>query len=547
MRESSPDVLLRVESLNAAYQAEGGHHRVVRDWSMSLAGGEIVGILGESGAGKTTSALAILGLLTRGALVTGSVCFQGIELIGASEGTLQKIRGAQISLIQQEPLLSLNPVLRVVDQVAEVLRAHLPMPALERKKRARAALQQVGLEGEAVQNAYPHQLSGGQRQRVLIAQAVVCGPSLVIADEPTGALDAVSTLEILQLLRNLVRELHASLILITHDPRLVATIADRVLIVYAGSIVETGPAREVLSSPLHPYTQALLRCRRSRLQAPGVLHERRTSMATSDAPLLSVRRLAKIFYRRGKLAAGPTTVRALLDVDLELRAGRTLAVVGPSGAGKSTLARCIAGLEQPDTGEVLLDGQRATRDAIRRRIQVIFQDPGSSLNPRFTVEEAMAEPLMIRTKKRPARLEIQERLRQIGLPGPVASRLTSQLSGGQKARLALARALAALDDRGQACVLILDESLSSLDLLAQDQMIKLLLDLQQQRALSYILIAHDLSLVAHLADQMLVLRDGRAVESGAPQALFESPIDADWRELVAATRALETGQACIDV
>ena len=548
MRESNPDALLRVQNLNAAYAAGSGHLRVVRDWSWSLARGEVGGILGESGAGKTTSALAILGLLPRGAVVSGSAWFQGVELIGATESRLQKIRGAQISLIQQEPLLSLNPVIRGIDQVKEVLRAHGGAAAAERKQRARSALQRAGLIDESLHHAYPHQLSGGQRQRVAIAQAIVCGPSLVIADEPTGALDAVSTLEILQLLRNLVHELNASLILITHDPRLIAAIANRVLVVCAGSIVESGPAREVLARPLHPYTQALLRCLRGPLHAPGVLHgASRTSMAASDTPLLSVRRLAKIFYRRGKLTAGRTTVRALLDVDLELRAGRTLAVVGPSGAGKSTLARCIAGLEQPDTGEVLLDGQRETRDAIHRRIQVIFQDPGASLNPRFTVEEAMAEPLVIRTRTRPSQSWTQERLRQIGLPDGVASRLTSQLSGGQKARLALARALAALDDRGQPSVLILDESLSGLDLLAQDQMINLLLDLQRQRALSYILIAHDLSLAARLADQMLVLREGRVVESGAPSALFESPMDAEWRQLVAATRALETGQACIDV
>jgi peptide/nickel transport system ATP-binding protein len=265
MSESTPDATLRVERLNAAYPAKSGHLRVVQDWSISLARGEVVGILGESGSGKTTTALAILGLLPPGAVVTGSIRFQGVELIGATESRLQKIRGAQISLIQQEPQLSLNPVLRVVDQVAEVLRAHLPIPSAERMKRARAVLQQVGLEDEALQNAYPHQLSGGQRQRVLIAQAVICGPSLVIADEPTGALDAVSTLELLRLLHDLVRRLKASLILITHDPRLVAAIADRVLVIYAGGIVEAGPAADVLRAPMHPYTQGLLRCLRDAL------------------------------------------------------------------------------------------------------------------------------------------------------------------------------------------------------------------------------------------------------------------------------------------
>lgn len=275
-------------------------------------------------------------------------------------------------------------------------------------------------------------------------------------------------------------------------------------------------------------------------------------MATPAMPLLSVRRLAKIFYRRGMLTGYGAAVQALLDVDLDLQAGRTLAVVGPSGAGKSTLARCIAGLERPDDGEVLLDGRPATRETIHRRIQVIFQDPGASLNPRFTVAEAIAEPLMIRakmiirTKTRPTQSGIVERLRQIGLPDGAASRLTSQLSGGQRARLALARALAALDDPGQPSVLILDESLSSLDLSVQAQMINLLLDLQQQRALSYILIAHDLSLAAHLADQVLVLWEGRAVERGTPHALFQNPMHPGWRQLVSATMAFDTGQACSD-
>lgn len=254
--------LLQIDSLTVSFRIEGGHTPAVRNLSLSIQRGEIVGLLGESGCGKTTTALAILGLQARDAFVRGSVRFQNKELAGAAEETLDEIRGAQISLILQEPSLSLNPVLRVVDQVEEVLRAHRRLSRSERRRLARAALVQTGLDTDRLQESYPHQLSGGQRQRVLIAQAIVCGPSLMIADEPTGLLDTISALEILGLLRDLVRRLNASLLLITHDSRLLAAIADRILIMYAGSIVESGLASDILSAPLHPYTRGLLSCLR---------------------------------------------------------------------------------------------------------------------------------------------------------------------------------------------------------------------------------------------------------------------------------------------
>ena len=530
MSEPTSNALLSVHGLNAAYRIGDRYLPAVRDWSLSLGRGEVAGILGESGTGKTTVALALLGLLPRDALVTGSACFEGRELIGASESELRKIRGARISLIQQEPLLSLNPVIRVVDQVAEVLRAHVPMRRAELEDRSRAALLQAGLDGEALQNAYPHQLSGGQRQRVLIAQAIVCKPSLIIADEPTGALDAASALEVFRLLQNLVRELNASLILITHDPRLLAAIADTVLVMQAGTIVEAGPAREVLRSPHHPYTQSLLRPWRD----PAI-----PRAEAGTAPLLLARGLTKTFRRRHRLLARHLEVPALRGVDLDLRAGRTLAIVGPSGAGKSTLARALAGLDPADAGELLLDGHTPNPETIHRRIQMIFQDPGASLNPRFTVAEALSEPLAIRGQSEAARRSVADRLRQVGLPEDAAPRFTSQLSGGQKARLALARALAALDDQTQPCILILDESLASLDLSVQAQIVHLLKELQKQRSLAYILIAHDLTLVAHLADEVAVLSEGRIVERGAQRELFEHANHPHFRALLAATLALE--------
>lgn len=526
MLPSPPEALLSVDRLCVAYPLEHGNALVVRNWTASILRGQVVGILGASGCGKTTAALALLGLLSPSARVSGSVRFQGVELIGASEAVLRKIRGAQISLIPQEPLLSLNPVIRVVNQVAEVLRAHRQIGAAECKDRAKSALAQAGLTAQDLQQAYPHQLSGGQRQRVLIAQALVCGPSLVVADEPTSALDAVSALEIVRVLRSLVRTAAASLILIAHDPRLLKAIADRVLVMHDGSIVEEGPVREVLRSPRHPYTQRLLRSLRDAAERPA---------KTSAAPLLSVQGLTKTFQRRGRLTASGREVRALAGVDLELRAGQTLAVVGPSGAGKSTLARAIARLDPPDSGDVLLEGRRPSQETIHRRIQMIFQDPGASLNPRFSVAEALAEPLAIQRKQS----DLAAMLRQVGLPESALSRRTSQLSGGQKARLALARALTALDDRGSPCILILDESLASLDLYVKAQLIQLLSDLQKQRSLAYILIAHDLSVAAHMADEVIVLSEGRIVERGAPRNLLQSTRHPHFQALAAATLALE--------
>ena len=505
MSESTPGPLLHIQSLSAAYRVEGGYLPAVRNWNLLLGRGEVLGLLGESGCGKTTAALALMGLLPASAQVSGSVRFQGMELIGAGEAELEKIRGAQISFIPQEPLLSLNPVIRVVDQVAEVLRAHRRLSAAEYQDRARIALEHAGLKARDLQQAYPHQLSGGQRQRVLIAQAIVCGPALVIADEPTSALDPVSTREIVTLLLSLVRGLNASLVLITHDPRILSATADRVIVMHDGTIVEAGPAQEVLRSV------------RSPIRGLPVPADKPTDAGA--AAVLGTRGVTKSYHRRSKLTARHEEVPAVRGVDLELQAGRTLAVVGPSGAGKSTLARLMAGLEKPDAGEILVDGRELGSRALHRRIQMIFQDPGASLNPRFTVAEALAEPLAVQGR----RSNLAAMLQRVGLPENALSRRTSQLSGGQKARLAVARALAALSDRESPCVLILDESLASLDLSVKAQMIQLLMDLQRQRSLAYVLIAHDLSVAIHMADEVAVVSDGRIVERGSPRELQSLP------------------------
>ena len=474
--------MLSVDGLSVSYRAG---EPVARQLSFDIGAGEVVGLLGESGCGKTTTALAILNLLPAGAHLEGSVRFRGIELVSATEGVLRKIRGAQISFIPQEPLLSLNPVIRVIDQVGEVVRAHTNLGRRESRGRARAALLEVGLEPESLHAAYPHQLSGGQRQRVLIAQAIVCHPALLIADEPTGSLDGESAREILRLLRGFVDRREMSMLLITHDPEVLEAIADRAMVMQNGQIVQSGKVGDVLQAPRPAYRQRAERAEQEQ-RAPA---------------LLTIRGLRKTYQRRGLLFRERSEVQALRGIDLELDEREILAITGASGSGKSTLARCIAGLEKPSSGEI--------KPAAPGQVQLIFQDPGASLNPRFTVAEALKEPAIIRGSAK--QVNVPERLEQVGLPQTAAGRLTAQLSGGEKARLALARALAALGEGDEPGILILDESLGSLDLSTRTQIIQLLLDLRARRSLAYIVITHDRKLAAQLADEVAVMSGGEMV------------------------------------
>src|SRR3954452_9263924 len=418
-----PPPLLHVQDLTVRFRASP--RCVLNNVSFSLEPGESMGLLGESGAGKSTLAHALIGLrsveLER---VNGSVRFRGIEITGASERELQQIRGAQISLIGQEPELSLNPVMSVGEQVGEVIRAHSGLARRVRHERARSVLAAVGLPSQQMYSAYPHQLSGGQRQRVVIAQALACNPALLIADEPTSALDNLVQSEILALLRDLRERLHLALVFITHSPALLAGLTDRVAVMQAGKLVEDGTFEQIVYHPQHPFTKKLIEANR-KLQASSSSAPR-----TEPTPLLRVHSLSKSYFRGRWSSSTEAPISALRAVDLKIDAGETLALVGKSGSGKSTLARCLARLEEPDSGEILFQGRDLVKMSpkdlmpLRRRIQLIFQHSATAMNPLFSAAEVVEEPLLIAGKasKHERRQLALAMIERVGIPSEWAPR-----------------------------------------------------------------------------------------------------------------------------
>lgn len=584
--------LLQVEDLTVGYRSTGRRTLAALEGvTCDIGEGEAVGLLGESGCGKTTLGLALLGLLPpAGNIIRGSAVFGGRNLLTLGERELREVRGAGISMVHQEPGAALNPVLRVGEQVSEVLRAHRRLNRESTREETAALFAHVGLAKETgIEAAYPHQLSGGQQQRVAIAQAIACRPALVIADEPTTALDAVTQLEILNLLRHLREELHVALLLISHDPRVLTRAVDRILVMREGRIVEQVSTREGPQQSHHAYTGELLNVTilaqrhngRKPRTAPNTevldsvklratvhlsetyhSHPNRSTEAANgrstehevvstshfapvrtDCPakseaLLSVANLHKGYVQGRRFSRSRQQIAALRGVGLELRVGSTLALIGASGSGKSTLARCLACLERPDSGEIRFGGidlAKLSRHELipyRRQLQLIFQDPGSSLNPRFTAVEIVSEPLLTihpgRRKESAARAVAMMEL--VGLPVDWGQRLPHQLSAGQRRRLAIARALV-LEPR----LLILDEALAGLDLPIQAQIVDLLAELQAKLSLAYLYISHDLSLVTQLANQVAVLHQGKIVEAGATPELLVKPQSPQAISLVRAT------------
>ncbi|HIF78777.1 MAG TPA: ABC transporter ATP-binding protein, partial [Sulfitobacter sp.] len=472
--------LLSIRDLSIALPVGADRLYAAKDINFDLAPGEILCIVGESGSGKSMSANAVMGLLPQGVVPDkGSITFDGQSILGLSEKEMLKLRGSRISMIFQEPLSALNPLMRVGAQIAEVFEAHGALNGSERRARALKLLEEVGIpDPQAAIRAYPFQLSGGQRQRVMIAMALALEPDILIADEPTTALDVTTQAQILTLIEDLRRKRGMAVIFITHDFGVVADIADRVIVMKKGEIVEAGPAQEVLLKPQHPYTRALIDAipRLTQTDAPEQVER---------APLLKVEGLQKTFSTgSGTLFGKRRVVKAVQDVSFELYAGETIGIVGESGSGKSTVGRCLVRLLDPDGGRVLMDDVGAELRAQRRKLQMIFQDPFSSLNPRARVSRILTEGLIAYgTPDKDAKAKARELLELVGLDESAMKRFPHEFSGGQRQRIGIARALAL-----EPSIIIADEAVSALDVSIQAQVLDLLAELKTRLHLSMLFI-----------------------------------------------------------
>ncbi len=523
------DVVLEVDELSVEF---GASTRVVDTVSFDLCSGETLAIVGESGSGKSVTALSILQLLNPAQVQypTGSIRYHGEELIGAPHSRLRDIRGDRIGMIFQEPMTSLNPLHTLEKQINEVLFVHKKLDKKRARERTLELLSLVGLDKVAERlGAYPHELSGGQRQRVMIAMALANEPDVLIADEPTTALDVTVQAQILSLLADLQRRLGLAILLITHDLMVVENVADRVVVMRAGQVCETGDTRSVFEHPQHAYTRELLAAEPAGNANP----------VNEDAsPVLQAKDLRVWFPVKGGLMRRTVDhVKAVDGIDVMLRPGETLGVVGESGSGKSTLALALLRL-LPSSGEISFDGRRIDEldvramKSIRRDLQVVFQDPFGSLSPRRTVGDTIAEGLAAHGLESNAGRRDQrviEVLDQVGLPADARYRYPHEFSGGQRQRIALARALI-LEPK----VIVLDEPTSALDRAVQVQLIELLRELQQRHDLAYLFISHDLKVVRALANRVIVMKEGVAVEIDDARAVFEQPAHPYTRALVEA-------------
>lgn len=525
--------LLSVRDLQVEFSHQNGSVRAVEQVNFDLWQGETLAIVGESGSGKSTTAHAIINLLPGSGKITGgSVVFDGEELVGASENSMQSIRGRKIGFVPQDPMNNLNPVWSVGFQVEEAIRAN---SGLTDKKAIRTeairALENAGLADAAVRlKQYPHQFSGGMRQRVLIGIGLSAGPKLLIADEPTSALDVTVQRTILDHLGELTKASGTSVIFITHDLGLAADRAEKIVVMYRGRVVEAGPSVEVLTNPQHPYTKKLVAARqvKTRVSRPG------------SEVAIKVENLSKVYQIKGS-GFKSTPFTAVNQVSFEVRRGTTLALVGESGSGKSTVAKMLLGLEKPSSGSIEIQGQKSAEldrrqlFALRRQMQPVFQDPYGSLDPLMNIANTIAEPLVTHKignrKEREAR--VRELLEQVSLPWSVSTRYPNELSGGQRQRVAIARALALKPE-----IVVLDEAVSALDVLVQAQILDLLANLQSELGLTYLFITHDLAVVRAIADQVAVMNKGQIVEFGDTATIFKQPSQEYTRNLLAAIPGL---------
>ena len=567
--------LLKINNLKTYFHTRAGTNRAVDDISFSINKGEIVGVVGESGSGKSVTCHTVLGLLPQppAKVEGGSVTFDSKELLNLPHSLLRKIRGKRISMIFQDPMSCLNPYLKILDQVAEPILIHENVSRKKAEARAIEMMKKVGIrDADSRANSYPHEFSGGMRQRVMIAMALVTKPDLLLADEPTTALDVTVQARILKILRDLKNDLGVAVLFVTHDLGVVADIADRVVVMYRGKIVEQGNTRDIFEKPSHPYVKGLLACRptletqyqvlptvddflKTEIGQDGsiILSEcqdakerlaelkrdtRRTNPDNENGDVLLQVKKLKVHFQSGGNFLGdpPKIVKAVDGVDFQIQRGRTLGLVGESGCGKTTLGRAILKLQKTKLGSVLYDGnelitltQKEMLD-FRKRMQIIFQDPYASLNPRQTIEQTLVEPLLVHgigSNHSERKDRIVSLLEEVGLGAEFLLRYPHEFSGGQRQRISVARALAVEPE-----FIVCDECVSAMDVSVQAQVLNLLRELQQKRNLTYLFISHDLSVVKFMSDDMIVMKNGKIMESGNAQDIYENPKSNYTRELL---------------
>jgi peptide/nickel transport system ATP-binding protein len=550
--------ILSVSNLSTSFRVEGAWKQVVRNVSFDIAPKETVAVVGESGSGKSVTALSIMRLTPQGSSkIEGSIKLNGKELLTLPEPQMRDIRGNEVAMIFQEPMTSLNPVLTIGFQIAEALILHRGMSRSEAEAETVRLLEKVRIPAAKSRfHEYPHRFSGGMRQRVMIAMALACKPKLLIADEPTTALDVTIQAQILQLIKLLQEEEGMSVLFITHDMGVVAEIADRTVVMYNGQAVETGATEDIFARAQHPYTRSLLSAvpklgsmegRKRPMRFPvvdratgesDIPEETPDTVKDAERPVLEVSNLTTRFdIRSGLLSSVTGRVHAVENVSFSVKAGETLALVGESGCGKSTTGRSVMRLIEPLAGSVLLDGvdvlklnQNDLREQ-RKRMQMIFQDPFASLNPRMNVGAAIAEPLLINklATRSEARDQIAELLRRVGLQPDMASRFPHEFSGGQRQRICIARALA-VEPR----LIVADEAVSALDVSVKAQVVNLMLELQARMGLAYLFISHDMAVVERVSHRVAVMYLGEIVEIGPREAIFGNPQHPYTKRLLAA-------------
>ena len=530
---STNQVVIEAKDLGVDFWVDGEWVMAAEGLSYTVRAGEVLAIVGESGSGKSASSMAMLGILPANGRAKGSVLLGGVETIGASAAHLRSIRGRDIAVIFQEPMTAMNPVYTIGFQIVEAIKVHFPLLS---KEAARArAIELLGLvelpDPEKAFNSYPHQLSGGQRQRAMIAQSISCDPKVLIADEPTTALDVTIQAEILDLLRSLNDRLGTGIILITHDMGVVADMADHVLVMKNGHVVESGTAVDIFTKPKVAYTQELLAAVPH--LGTGAASASKAASRTGQTPVLSLSNVQITYPKRGRVPA----FVAADDISIDIYPGEVLGLVGESGSGKTTIGRAVVGLIPVSAGKITVAGQDmvdvSAKDlrAVRRNIGIVFQDPGSSLNPRWPIGESIGEPLVLTGGYGKAEVEkrVTELLDMVELPTTYRNRYPHELSGGQRQRVGIARALAL-----KPAILVADEPTSALDVSVQARVLELLTAIQKEQQFAILFISHDLAVVDLLSDRIAVMHHGRIVEQGSTDQILRNPQDSYTKTLIAA-------------